>query len=68
MLRVSYYVEMKKKKFFFFLKFIQAELADSTGAIWVSFFRQQAQELMGDVTAKEFAQAKENVIHRLSRK
>ncbi len=43
-------------------KFIQAELADSTGAIWVSFFRQQAQELMGNVTAEQFAQAKENVI------
>jgi hypothetical protein len=34
---------------------------DSTGAIWVSFFRKQAQELMGNVTAEEFAQAKENV-------
>ncbi len=35
---------------------------DSTGAIWVSFFRQQAEQLMGGITAEEFAQAKENVI------
>jgi len=39
---------------------LRAELVDSTGAIWVSFFRQQAQELMGNVTAEQFAQAKEN--------
>ncbi|CAF2719731.1 unnamed protein product [Rotaria sp. Silwood2] len=39
---------------------IRAELVDSTGAIWVSFFRKEAQELMGNVTAEQFARAKEN--------
>ncbi|CAF1304629.1 unnamed protein product [Rotaria sp. Silwood1] len=39
---------------------LRAELVDSTGAIWVSFFRQQAQELMDNITAEQFAQAKEN--------
>ncbi|CAF3324524.1 unnamed protein product [Rotaria socialis] len=38
---------------------LRAELVDSTGTIWVSFFRQQAEELMGNIPAKQFAQAKE---------
>ena len=45
--------------------FSQAELADSTGVIWVSFFREQAQELMNNVTAEQFAQAKANVKSKL---
>ncbi|CAF1219523.1 unnamed protein product [Rotaria sordida] len=39
---------------------LRAELVDSTGVIWVSFFQQQAKELMGNITAEQFAQAKNN--------
>ncbi|CAF0967374.1 unnamed protein product [Adineta ricciae] len=39
---------------------LRAELADSTGTIWVSFFRQIAEQLMGNITAEQFAHAKEN--------
>ncbi|UJR08911.1 hypothetical protein I4U23_013165 [Adineta vaga] len=39
---------------------LRAEIADSTGTIWVSFFRHLGEQLMGNVTAEQFAEAKEN--------
>ncbi|CAF1372808.1 unnamed protein product [Adineta steineri] len=46
----------------------RAELTDSTGAIWASFFGQPAEQLMGYVTAEQFADAKENADELLMQK